>query len=106
VNLLRATKLVTISVPPELYKKAKTVAQEEGRTQAELFREALRFYLALRPFPVPHLEKPRKIPKDQAWFWSKEWQKGEQEANEAILKGRLYGPFATPEEIRKAARRR
>jgi len=102
--MLRATKLVTISVPPDLYKKAKTVAKEEGRTQAGLFREALRFYLAVRPFPVPQLKKPRRISKDQTWFWTKEWQKGEREANEAILKGRLFGPFSSPEEMRKAAR--
>ena len=29
------------------------------------------------------------IPKDQAWFWTKEWQKGEAEADEDIKKGNL-----------------
>lgn len=27
------------------------------------------------------------IPKDQAWFWTKEWQAGEQEAQNDIAKG-------------------
>lgn len=44
--MLRTTKLVTISIPPALFKKAQKVAQDEGRTQSELFREALRRYVA------------------------------------------------------------
>lgn len=102
---MRTTRLVTISVPPALLKKAKAVAKEEGRTQAELFREALRFYLLARPVPVPQFRKPKRVPKDQAWFWTRRWQKAEQQATEDILKGRLYGPFSTVEEFKKAARR-
>jgi len=29
------------------------------------------------------------IPKDQAWFWTKEWQEGEREADEDIEAGRV-----------------
>lgn len=29
------------------------------------------------------------IPKDQAWFWTEEWQKGEREADEDIKAGRV-----------------
>jgi AbrB family looped-hinge helix DNA binding protein len=29
------------------------------------------------------------VPKDQAWFWSEEWQKEEMEAEEEIKAGRL-----------------
>lgn len=37
---------------------------------------------------------PQKlVPRDQAWFWSKEWQEREQEADEEIAKGELSGPF-------------
>lgn len=32
------------------------------------------------------------IPKDQAWFWSEEWQKEEQEVEEHIKAGRLTEP--------------
>lgn len=30
-----------------------------------------------------------QIPKDQAWFWTEEWQKGEREADEDIKTGRV-----------------
>ena len=37
---------------------------------------------------------PKKlISKDQAWFWTKEWQQKEKEADEAIAKGEVSGPF-------------
>ncbi len=37
---------------------------------------------------------PKKlIPKDQAWFWTKEWQDKEREAEEDIRTERIEGPF-------------
>ncbi len=37
---------------------------------------------------------PKKlISKDQIWFWTKEWQKKEREADEAIARGEISGPF-------------
>ena len=41
-------KLITISLPPPLLKKAEQLAQEENRTKSELVREALRFYVETR----------------------------------------------------------
>ncbi len=41
-------RLITISVPPPLLKKAEQVAREENRTKSELLREALRFYVETR----------------------------------------------------------
>lgn len=41
-------RLITISVPPPLLKRAEQVAREENRTKSELFREALRFYVGTR----------------------------------------------------------
>ena len=41
-------KLITISVPPPLLKRAEQVAREEHRTKSELLREALRFYVDTR----------------------------------------------------------
>ncbi len=38
-------RTVTISLPPELAKRADRVADKEGRSRSELFREALRQYL-------------------------------------------------------------
>lgn len=43
---------------------------------------------------------PQKlVPRDQAWFWTKEWQEREREASEAIARGELSGPFETAEEL-------
>ena len=50
---------------------------------------------------------PQKlIPKDQAWFWTEEWQKGEKEADEDIRAGRLIGPFDSVKDLKKALKKR
>jgi CopG family transcriptional regulator/antitoxin EndoAI len=43
---MRATKLVTISVLPELLNKIDEIAREESRTRSELWREVMRRYVA------------------------------------------------------------
>jgi CopG family transcriptional regulator/antitoxin EndoAI len=45
---LRTTKLITISIFPELLEETEKVAKEENRTRSELIREALRRYIAER----------------------------------------------------------
>ncbi len=43
---------------------------------------------------------PKKlISKDQAWFWTKEWQQKEKEADEAISKGEVSKPFKSAGEL-------
>ena len=43
---------------------------------------------------------PKKlIPKDQEWFYSKEWQEREREADDAIARGAVSGPFETVEKL-------
>ncbi|MCI0558959.1 MAG: hypothetical protein MN733_10720 [Nitrososphaera sp.] len=44
-----------------------------------------------KPFEptIPELKRPKRIPKDEEWFWSKEWQKGEREANKDLAAGRF-----------------
>ena len=42
----RIAQTVCITLPPELLKKAKKIAAQEHRTMSELFREALRHYMA------------------------------------------------------------
>lgn len=51
---LRNTKLITISISPELFKKVDELAKEEDRTRSGIFREAFKRYLAER-----ELEKGR-----------------------------------------------
>lgn len=36
---------------------------------------------------------------DQAWFRTPEWQAKEREADEAIAKGEMSGPFETAQEL-------
>ena len=43
----------------------------------------------------------RLIDADQAWFWSREWQEGEREADEDIKAGRVSGPFKTIEDLKR-----
>ena len=47
---MRSTKTVSITVPPILLRQAEQVARREGRTKSELFREALRRYVAQSQF--------------------------------------------------------
>ncbi len=50
---------------------------------------------------------PQKlIPKDQAWFWTEEWQKGERKADEAIRRGDLIGPFSNIKDALKALKKK
>lgn len=44
------------------------------------------------------LAELREMYPDQAWFWTKEWQAGEREADEDIRLGR-YTEYATIEEF-------
>jgi antitoxin MazE len=49
---------------------------------------------------------PKKlVPKDQAWFWSKEWQEKEKEADEAIAEGDTIGPFSKASDAVKALKK-
>jgi len=50
---------------------------------------------------------PKKlISKDQAWFWTKEWQQKEKEADEAIAKGDVSGPFKKADDLIRHLRKR
>ena len=42
------------------------------------------------------------VPREDAWFWSPEWQKMEREADEDILAGRISGPYTTGAGLAKA----
>jgi CopG family transcriptional regulator/antitoxin EndoAI len=42
---MRTTRVLSLSLPPDLFRAAERAAKKEGRTRSELFREALRRYL-------------------------------------------------------------
>jgi predicted transcriptional regulator len=41
---MRATSTLSITLPPEMLRRARTIAKRESRTMSELVREALRHY--------------------------------------------------------------
>ena len=50
---------------------------------------------------------PKKlIDKDQEWFWTKEWQEREREADEAIAKDDIIGPFSNASDALKALKKK
>lgn len=49
-------------------------------------------------FSIPKLKRPKHIPKDQEWFWTKEWQAGERKVDEALARGE-FKEFNTAEEM-------
>ena len=50
---------------------------------------------------------PKKlVSKDQTWFWTKEWQEKEKEAEEAITRGELSKPFKKADELIRHLRKR
>ena len=42
---MRTTRILSLSLPPDLLREAERIAKQEGRTKSELFREALRRYV-------------------------------------------------------------
>ncbi|HZY11070.1 MAG TPA: hypothetical protein VFF29_07940 [Bacteroidota bacterium] len=42
------------------------------------------------------------IDESQLWFWTKEWQTKEKEAERDIQAGRLHGPFQTKKQLKAA----
>ena len=49
---VRNTKILNISLPPEMYEEIQRVAREEHRTKSELIREAFRQYQFNRRWQV------------------------------------------------------
>ncbi|MDQ1389680.1 MAG: hypothetical protein QOF56_3134 [Acidobacteriaceae bacterium] len=41
---MRSTRTLSITLPPEMLKRAQSIAKRESRTMSELVREALRHY--------------------------------------------------------------
>lgn len=42
---MRTTKIMSLSIPPDMLRETERVAKKEGRTKSGLIREALRRYL-------------------------------------------------------------
>jgi len=66
-------------IPTEIVKKVEKLARELETVKKEI-------------------RKAVKIPKSQAWFWSKEWQRKEQAADKAIKEGKTK-TFTSVEQL-------
>lgn len=44
---MRTTKIMTLSLPPEMVKEVERIVKKENRTKSELFREALRKHMMI-----------------------------------------------------------
>ena len=45
---------------------------------------------------------PKKlVDADQAWFWTREWQEGEREAEADLKAGRVSGPIRSAAKLKK-----
>ena len=87
MQLTRISSQKQITIPAKLFRKLKLdIGDHVGMSEED-------GHLILTPYKL--------IPKDQAWFCTKEWQKMEQEADEDIARGRVSGPFTTAKGFMK-----
>ncbi len=47
-----------------------------------------------------------EVPRDQAWYWTKEWQERERRADDDIAAGRIAGPFRSGRALIRSLKRR
>jgi AbrB family looped-hinge helix DNA binding protein len=74
-----------VTIPREVFKKLRLEVGD---------------YLDVEATEEGILMVPKKlVPKDEAWFHTKEWQEKEREADAAIAQGEVSKPFATVEAL-------
>ena len=81
---MRTTKLITISIPPELLKKVEKLARKENRTRSEFFRETVRQYCAK--------EEWRELNSYARSFAGKAGTKTEEDVNRLVHESRSEQP--------------
>lgn len=85
--------------------KPMRIADSTGETvtlDAEYFRraeEARRARLTAPPLSEGELAHLREQYPEQAWYWTREWQEGEREADEDIDAGRCGPIYDSDEEL-------
>ncbi|OGF52528.1 hypothetical protein A3I27_02845 [Candidatus Giovannonibacteria bacterium RIFCSPLOWO2_02_FULL_43_11b] len=71
----------TISIPKRLAKEDLIVIPKREYEEFSQWRKNIRIRL------------------DDSWFWTKEWQKKEAEADKAIRNGKIEGPFSDSSDL-------
>jgi hypothetical protein len=82
----RMHKDISISIPSSLVSEFETW----GKMTARLFGEIRRLQQLS--------ESNQNIPEDQKWYWTKQWQFWEQDADKDITHGRVQG-FETMDDL-------
>ena len=80
-----------ITLPASVRKKHKIAVGDY--VEAEDLKEGI----MIKPLKLVH--------PDQSWFYTKEWQEGERQADEAIAKGEVVGPFNNIRDALKALKK-
>ena len=77
--LIKVKKNFQVTIPPKLRKTLKIAVGDYLEVEKQESE------LVLKPVKLVH--------PDQAYFFSREWQEGERQADEDIAKGEVLGPF-------------
>lgn len=94
-------KLVTkIGVIPLSIEEQKTL--KKAKAKIERIKQDLAYSKGLTTGEIEVATKVGLIDKDQAWWWTEEWQKDERAAEKEIREGKLMGPFSTVEQFKNA----
>lgn len=84
--------MTTITIPKEMIKKGDLIAIPR--------REYEQFLNLRKKIKMPIKEIKQAILKDQKWFYTKEWQKKEKQADEALEK-KEYKKFTNADSLLK-----
>ena len=99
------TVTMSFSLPKPIAAKVRTFVRRQKRSGSSIAAEAFNQYFVLwGGLPAKKESGSLKVPKDQAWASTPEWQARIKQGLEDIKAGRVHGPFTTPEELRKALR--
>jgi len=101
-KIVMVPKQLAAKVPaPSLTKKQQQVLSQ-AKKKINHIQTDLLYSQGLTKEEIRIACKVGLIDEDQVWWWTKEWQKGEREAEKDIREKRLYGPFESAKEFKES----